>query len=116
MPEIDHWEALFDKNYLRWFHLKGQDVTVEIEKVERNVELTMRGGKKSKKTLIHFKGKDKPLVLNATNGESIAELHGNKPTGWIGQKVVLFQSVTSMYDKEKKKMVEKECIRIKGVK
>ena len=112
----DHWEALFDKTYLRWFHLQGRDVVVEIEKVEKDVELTMRGGVKSKKPLVHFVGKEKPLVLNATNAKSIADLHGKKPSEWIGKKVCLFETTTDMYDKDLRKMVTRECIRIRGAK
>lgn len=115
MPEIDHWEALFDQNYLRWFDLAENGNTAEIEKVEPRVELTLPGGKKAKKPVIHFKKGSKPLVLNSTNGRSIADLHGEKPSDWIGKKVVLYPTQTDMYDQHLKKMVKKNCIRIRGV-
>ena len=76
----------------------------------------MRGGVKNNKPLVHFKGKDKPLVLNATNAKSIADLHGKKPSEWIGKQVCLFETTTEMYDKDLRKMVTRECIRIKDVK
>lgn len=109
----DHYEALFDKQYLRWFNLQGREVTVEIEKVEKDVELTMRGGIKSKKPVVHFKGKDKPLVLNATNCNSIAHLLGNRPSQWIGKRIVLYPTTTKMFDNDLKTMKTVGCIRIK---
>ena len=112
----DHWEALFDKNYLRWFHLQGQDCVVEISKVEPRVEMTLRGGIKTKKPVVWFKGKEKPLVLNVTNANSIADMLGPKPSKWIGGRVCLYTTTTKMYDDGLKKMVERDCIRIKEAK
>jgi len=112
----DHWETLFDKKYLRWFHLQGKECLVEVEKVERDVEMTMRGGIKKKAGVVHFKGKDKPLVLNVTNGKSIAALHGNKPSQWPGKKLVLYPTTTQMYSNETKRMETVGCIRIKEAK
>jgi hypothetical protein len=110
----DHWEILFDKNYLRWFHLQGKDCTVTIEKVERDVELTMRGGITKKSGIVHFVGKEKPLVLNMTNAREIAKHLGNKPSEWLGKQVVIYPTVTQMYDKDTKRMETVGCIRVKG--
>ena len=117
MSEVDHFEALFDATYLRWFHLDGP-VLAEITKIERNVELTLRGGAKKKSSLVHFKlinGKMnvpvRPFVLNKTNAESIAEIHGKQPSHWIGKQIVFYQSATQL---GKKKDVE--CIRIRAAK
>jgi hypothetical protein len=118
----DNWEALFDHNYLRWFNLNDQPSLVEITSVERGVELTMRGGIKTKKPVIGLKQlkgaieEIKPLVLNVTNGNAIALLHGPKPSEWVGKQIVLFPATTKMYDGETKKMLEVGCIRIRGKK
>lgn len=133
MPVVDHWQALFDHTYLRWFDLNGQPALVEIVAVHPRVELTLPGGAKARKPVIDLKqvqgkidnardenGKElptmKPLVLNATNGWSIAEICGKKPSGWIGKKIVLYQDMTKLYSKELRKMVETECIRIRAPK
>ncbi len=111
--EIDHYEQLFDSTYLRWFDLNGSPALVRIEKVER-LELTLRGGAKKKApvaTLALVKGEIehmKPLVLNRTNAEAIAALHGNRPAEWTGKEIVLFQTTTKL------KGVEVNCIRIRG--
>lgn len=113
MTNIDHFEALFDKKYLRWFHLNGKPCKVTIERVEKDVEMTLPGGKVEKKPVVYFVGKEKPLVLNPTNAKLIADICGPKPSEWTGKTITLYQSSTQMYDKELKKMVERECIRIR---
>ena len=105
----DHWEAQLDRDYLRWFHLQGHEVDVEIESIERK-ELTLRGGAKKKSPVIKFKGKDKPLVMNYTNMEAIAAIHGKSVREWVGKRIVLFQSETNL------KGNTVECIRIKAAK
>lgn len=133
MADIDHWQALFDHNYLRWFDLNGQPALCEIIEVQPRVELTLPGGAKSRKPVIRLKqiqgkienardenGKPlphiKPLVLNSTNGFTIAEIHGVAPSNWIGKRVVLFESVTKMWSKELRKNVDQQCIRVRAQK
>jgi hypothetical protein len=112
----DNWEALFDHAYLRWFNLNDQPALVEIVKVEKNVELTMRGGVKTKKPVVYLKQikgameEAKPLVLNVTNSNSIAAIHGPKPSQWIGKQIVLFCDVAKLQGKDV------PCIRIREVK
>ena len=110
---VDHWEAMFDAKYLRWFDIveKGE-VEVTIEKVEPE-ELTMKGGIKKVAPVVTVKGAKKQFVLNKTNSNSIAILHGNQPSKWVGKKITLFVTKTRMWDEETKKMVTKDCIRIK---
>jgi F-type H+-transporting ATPase subunit alpha len=83
------------------------DIVCTIEKVERE-ELTLRGGAKKKAPVITVKNGSKPLVLNRTNADTIAELHGNKPSGWPGKRICLYVTTTKL----KGKTVN--CIRIKG--
>lgn len=130
---IDHWQALFDHNYLRWFDLNGQPALCEIVDVQARVELTLPGGAKSRKPVIKLKqiqgkienardeeGKPlptiKPLVLNSTNGCAIADIHGDKPSAWCGKRIVLGLSKTRMWNADLKKMVEVDCIRIRAPK
>jgi len=118
----DHYEALFNRNYLRWFHLQGQPSLCEITKVEKDVELTLKGGAKTKKPVVHLKQvkghveEVKPLVLNVTNGNAIAQILGARPSKWTGGKIVLYPDTTKMFDADEKKMVEVGCIRIRAPK
>ena len=109
----DHVEALFNKTYLRWFDLNGEPALCEIRSVEKGVEMTLPGGAQVKRPVLKLeleRGKItemKPLVLNTTNSNSIAEIHGVKPSEWIGKGIVLFQTVTKCKGKEV------PCIRIR---
>ena len=100
IPAEDHYQALFDHNYLRWFDLQDSPALVKIVKVEPKVELTLPGGVKSRKPVIHLiqlQGKIepiegdriKPLVLNVTNSNAIAEIHGPAWRGWFEKDIVL---------------------------
>jgi len=132
----DHVDALFDKEYLRWFDLNNYPALIQIDLVRRNVELTLPGGMKEKKSVLWFtqlQGKIesrlqpdkpdgdwtpmKPLVLNKTNGNSIAHvLNTVRPSQWIGQQVVLYATTTKMYVKEARAMKDVGCIRIRAPK
>lgn len=90
MPD---YRTFFDKEYLYSFHLDGRDVTVTIEKY--------KGGKighenkKQSKLLLYFKGKQKPLACNVTNGGIIAQLYGKNVDAWVGKLVTLFPTTTT---------------------
>ena len=115
----DHFEALFDHSYMRWFHLNDKPALIEITGVEKDVELTMTGGITKKAPVMTFKmisgaiEEVKPLVLNKTNCNAIAAIHGTKPSLWAGKQVVLYPSVTKMFNSEIKKMTEVGCIRVR---
>jgi len=50
---------------------------------------------KEKKLVARFAGKDKGLILNRTNADSIAEISGSEDTDdWAGQAIVLFPDTT----------------------
>ena len=105
---IDHFEALFDKKFLRWFDIDGKgDVVCTIESVKQE-ELTMRGGVKKKTGVMMIKNGSKPLVLNATNAEAIAAIYGDRPSQWLGKKIVLYVTTTKLSGKTV------NCIRVKG--
>jgi len=111
----DHFEALFNKAYLRWFHLGEQGALVEIESIDRDVEMTLPGGAKTKSPVLRYKVVNghidqplRPLVLNKTNATSIAAIHGAATSGWVGKEIVLFPTETKL----KGDMVG--CIRVRG--
>lgn len=112
--KIDHYEALFNSKYFRWFDLNGEPALVEIVSVNADVEMTLPGGAKDKRPTMVFKqvkGKidnTKPLVLNKTNGNEIAKIHGVKPSAWIGKQIVLFQAMTKLRGEPK------DCVRVRA--
>ncbi len=110
---IDHYEALIDSPFLRWFDLQGQPALVEIKGITQE-ELTLAGGAKKRCPVLAYRqlqGKieyQKRLVLNKTNIETLAEIHGPRPSQWIGKAVVLFESTTEF------RRERVQCIRIRA--
>ena len=55
MTDIDHVDALFDRNYMRWYTLEGEPALVEITAVRRHVDMTLPGGRKTRKSVLDLK-------------------------------------------------------------
>ena len=114
----DHYDALFDSTYLRWCDLQGKPALVEITKLQGKVEMTVKGGAKKRAPVMGIKqiqggilkGDVKPLVLNKTNAESIAAIHGTAAREWVGKQIVLFETTTEC------KGNTVNCIRIRASK
>jgi hypothetical protein len=100
------YRAMFDRDYLAAFDLEGKAVVVKIRDVKAG-ELTAQGGRKSKKPVVYFDGKEKGLALNKTNARAIANLYGNDTDKWIGQRITLYPT-TTMFGAE-----NVECVRVK---
>ena len=100
------YRGYFDHEFLFFLDLAGRDVVVEIARIESR-EVVASGGRKARRPLVFFKGKRKGLVLNATNGRTIADLYGVDADGWIGKRIVLFPDVTNLQGQQV------ECIRIR---
>ena len=100
------FRLMFDSEYLYSFHLGGREVTITMSKVEAG-ELVGEGGRKAKKPLVYFEGKEKPLALNKTNARTIAALYGNDTKGWIGKKIAIYPTTTQMGGKVV------DCIRVR---
>ena len=57
----------------------------------------MEGAEPEMRAALHFHECEKPLVLNATNGELIAKITGHEDNiekNWVGWKIVLFNDPT----------------------
>ena len=68
-----------------------RDVTATIEKVVVRRNLAMQGGREKRVALsLAFVGKDRELMLNATNRKVLAALFGANTGEWFGKKVVLY--------------------------
>jgi hypothetical protein len=78
-----------DSNDLKAADFIGKNLRVAISKVEiRNFEATEKMAANSKPCL-HFQGKEKTLVLNATNTKTLCDAYGAESDGWIGKNVGL---------------------------
>ena len=103
---MPHWKSMTDREFIYAFDLNGKDVTVTISRVEAG-SLTSAGGRKTKKPVAYFDGKEKGLALNATNAKTIASLFGNYTEKWIGQAITLYPATTQMNGETV------ECIRVR---
>ena len=93
------------QKYLKAADLKGVSVRVTIRDcVEEEVG---RGRDVETKPVVYFVGKDKGLVLNPTNGNSIAEAYGYETADWSGRQIELYPTTTDYAGK----IVD--CIRIR---
>lgn len=82
-------DLMFPSEYVAAEEFKGKDVTLTISKVERS-EIQRTDGTKELKPVLHFRETKKKLVLNRTNGRSIAKLHGLTAEKWVGKRVTLY--------------------------
>lgn len=74
----------FPSQYLKAVDLKKQTVRVSIDRV------AMEDIGSENKPILYFKGKDKGLVLNKTNSNSLVYLFGDETDDWRGREVELF--------------------------
>ncbi len=78
----------FPSNFLKADDLGGKNVTVEIDEV--TFEEIGQGRDKEQKIIIAFKGKEKKLIVNKTNANTIAKLIGSDDTDdWPGHRITL---------------------------
>ncbi len=103
-----HWKKMMNEKEMLYAHdLDGRDVTITIDKVIGG-ELVGENNKKSKKPIVHIKGKSKKLALNVTNCKVIEQLTGTPdPAEWAGVRITLFPTTTDFGGKTV------ECIRIR---
>jgi len=65
-------------------------ILVTIERVSQE-NVAKEGAPQELKWCIHFREVDKPMVLNSTNGQIIAQITGSPETdNWTGKQVVLY--------------------------
>ena len=99
---------MFDREYIGAWDLEGRDVTVTIERAVGG-EIIGEKGRKDKKPILHFVGKEKTMIVNRTNGKTIATLYGPKVEDWKGKRITLYPSMTRAPDGSG----DVECIRIR---
>lgn len=93
-------------SYIKAEDLKDRAIAVTVENVD--LEDVGKDGKKEMKLVAHFRGKDKTLILNRTNADSMAEIfHTDSYDGWRGQ-IVLYPD-TTMYGGKKV-----ACVRLRS--
>lgn len=85
-----HWKKLENPDYIGAYAFQpGEEKVVTICRVQRAV-VNGPDGKKEECTIVHFAEKEKPLILNATNGKMIEKLAGTPYVEqWVGVRIKL---------------------------
>lgn len=79
---------IFPSNYVKADDLPETGVRV----VMANVEMEKIGD--DEKPVLYFHGKEKGLVLNKTNWNNIAFIHGDESDEWEGKPIIIFPTTT----------------------
>jgi hypothetical protein len=80
---------IFPSKYLKASDLGGREIKV----IMQNVEIEKLGD--DEKPVLYFKGKEKGLVLNKTNGITISAAYGDDCEDWFDQPIILFSAMVT---------------------
>lgn len=85
-----HWKKLTNPDYLGSYSLDpGQELTLTIRNVVRE-NVTGPDGRKEECTVVHFKEKQKPMILNVTNAKTIQSIYGTPYIeDWVNKKITI---------------------------
>lgn len=88
--------SAFPSKYLKASDIpEGREIALQIDDVRmENMEQS-----RDEKPVLYFIDKTKGLVLNVTNGNTLADVYGDDTDAWHGKPVVLFSSTTSFQGK-----------------
>lgn len=89
LEEYNHVDLLHPGKYLKGAELMGKTVTVTIDGIDPRAELKKTDGTTEHRPLLRFEGKEKMMVLNKTNAQTIAMIHGTEVKGWLGKSIKL---------------------------
>jgi hypothetical protein len=99
-------KLMYPSEYVAAVEFGGKDVALTISGVELS-ELRMVDNTVTKKPVLHFSETPKKLVLNKTNANQIAELHGSEARKWVGKRITLFPTTCLAFGKTT------DCIRVR---
>jgi hypothetical protein len=85
--------SAFPSKYLKAADLHGKQATVVISHV------TMETIGDDERPILYFSGKEKGLVLNKTNANTIANVFGDDTEDWRGGEIILFDTIVDFQGK-----------------
>ena len=109
MPD---YRKFYDKQYLGAWDMadangNARDVTLTIKDCIGGAVNTPGSSKTDKRPIVSFERTDKKLVLNVTNGRTIAALYGNETNNWRGKRITFYATTTT------KGRETVDCIRVR---
>lgn len=89
---MTNWKALAkpDSPYFGEQDFTSPDEIKTVTIASHQVEQVQNESGKSRKGVLRFREGVKPLILNVTNGKTIAKLYGKDADGWIGKRIALY--------------------------
>lgn len=101
----DDYRSMYDSRFVGSWDLPTRDVVLVIDRVKGEELVSVRG--KNKKPVVYFRGTEKGLVLNKTNGAAIAGMYGPRTSKWKGKPIAIYATQTSVGGETK------DCIRVR---
>lgn len=85
-------------SFLKQEDLQGKAIKAVVASVEAEEVKDTDSGKLERKLVMHFAGKDKAMILNRTNCESLEEICGTDDyASWVGHAIVLYVDPSVMF-------------------
>ena len=81
---------MFPSKYLSAADLQGRQIQVIMDRVMMEQIRGEHGNED--KYVLYFQGKEKGLVLNVTNANTIAEFYGHETDEWTGRAITLYST------------------------
>jgi len=79
--------------------LNGREVRVVMSHVELREFKNQKTGMPEKKYMLFFEGKEKGLVLNQTNQNTLIDYFGDETDNWAGQPIILYETTAEFQGK-----------------
>jgi hypothetical protein len=86
----------FPSKFLKAGDLQGREVRVIMQNVERE---QIGQNADDTKPILYFKGKERGLVLNKTNANTISDAYGDDTDDWLDQPLILFPAMVAFQGK-----------------
>ena len=98
-----HWKNFIDKDYLGSHNLEeGEEMLLTIARFEGEEMVLKVDGKKDEKVakqVLYFKENVPKMIMNITNGTTIASLYGPHPEQWIGKQIQIYAASVKAFGK-----------------
>jgi hypothetical protein len=96
---------IFPSKYLKACDVGGKPAVIDIEVAM--TETLGSGSDAKQKTVLYFRGKLKPLVLNMTNWDAVADIAGGDTDDWSGHTIEVYPTTTTL------KGQTVDCVRVR---
>jgi hypothetical protein len=86
---------VYPSRFLKADDIGNKEVAVEME----SIEMVSLADGEPEKPVLHFKNKDKGMVINPTNWDRIAYTYGDESDDWMGNTIVIYTELVSFKGK-----------------